>query len=53
MEPAASLPNLAADTGATLVVVNLEETPVSGEATVDLRADVTDVLPALCRRLLG
>jgi NAD-dependent deacetylase len=48
VEPAASLPELAAGDG-TLVLVNLEETPYSGRADVDLRADVTDVLPELAR----
>lgn len=48
VEPAASLPAAAADDGsAVLAVVNLEETPYSGRAAYDLRADVTDVLPYL------
>lgn len=47
VEPAASFPRVAADRGATLVVVNLEETPISGRAEYDFRADVTDVLPRL------
>ncbi|SFL49056.1 NAD-dependent deacetylase [Halogranum rubrum] len=46
VEPAASLPGLAAG-GGMLVLVNLDETPYSGRADVDLRADVTDVLPRL------
>ena len=45
VEPAASLPRTAADSGATVVVVNAEATPVSDRAEYDLRADVTDVLP--------
>lgn len=49
VEPAASLPRQAADSGATLAVVNLERTPVTDLASVDLRADVTEVLPALHR----
>ena len=53
VEPAASLPDLAADTGAALVVVNLDETHVSDRAAVDIRADVTDALPALRRAVLG
>lgn len=47
VEPAASLPDLAADTGSTLVVVNLEETLADERAEFVFRADVTDVLPAL------
>lgn len=47
VEPAASLPRTAARAGATLVVVNLEGTPVSGLADYEFLADVTDVLPAL------
>ncbi|MFB6155393.1 MAG: Sir2 family NAD-dependent protein deacetylase [Haloferacaceae archaeon] len=52
VEPAASLPTEVGD-GGTLVVVNLEETPYSGEADVAFRADVTDVLPALAARVVG
>lgn len=47
VEPAASLPRVAARNGATLAVVDLDSTPVSGRADYDLRADVTDVLPRL------
>lgn len=47
VEPAASLPRIAQRTGGTLVVVNLEETPVSGAADYDVRGDVTEVLPQL------
>jgi NAD-dependent deacetylase len=47
VEPAASLPRVAARNGAVLVVVNLEETPLSGRADYDFRADVTELLPAL------
>lgn len=48
VEPAASLPRLAAEDG-TLVLVNLEATPYSDRAAVDVRADVTDVLPEVVR----
>ena len=47
VEPAASLPRVASNRGATVAVVNLEETGVSGSAAYDIRADVTAVLPAL------
>lgn len=47
VEPAASLPKTAGDKGATLLVVNLDRTPLSGRAEYDFRADVTDVLPRL------
>lgn len=50
VQPAASLPRVAARNG-TLVVVNLEGTPVSNLADYDIRADVTDVLPAIAGTL--
>ncbi|MFB6118511.1 NAD-dependent deacetylase [Halosegnis sp.] len=53
VEPAASLPEIAADTGGALVVINLEETHVSGRAAVDLRASATEALSTLRARLLG
>ncbi|WP_222917751.1 Sir2 family NAD-dependent protein deacetylase [Natrinema sp. SYSU A 869] len=47
VEPAASLPRLAASTGATVGIVNLESTPCDDIADVVLRDDVTTVLPRL------
>jgi len=47
VEPAASLPEEAAGRGSTLVLVNLERTPLSGRAEYDFRADATDALPRL------
>jgi NAD-dependent deacetylase len=47
VEPAASLPRLAARDG-RLVVVNLEATPLDDVATHVLRSDVTETLPAIC-----
>lgn len=47
VEPAASLPRLAARNGATTAVVNLEATPRDDEAAYLLREDVTTVLPEL------
>jgi NAD-dependent deacetylase len=52
VEPAASLPGEAARDG-TLVIVNLEATPHSDRADVDVRADVTEFLPALAERVRG
>jgi NAD-dependent deacetylase len=51
VEPAASLPRQAARQGATLLVTNLESTPLSGRAEFDLRVDVTEVLPTLVDEL--
>jgi NAD-dependent deacetylase len=51
VEPAASLPRIASRNGAFCAVVNLERTPMSDRADVDLRADVTEALPALVDRL--
>jgi NAD-dependent deacetylase len=47
VEPAASLPAEAAESGATLILVNLEETPLDARADYVFREDVTEVLPAL------
>jgi NAD-dependent deacetylase len=47
VEPAAGLPREAAERGATLVLVNLERTPLSDRAEYDFRADVTELLPRL------
>lgn len=47
VEPAASLPRLAASTGATVAIVTLESTPCDGLADVVCREDVTDALPRL------
>lgn len=47
VEPAANLPEMAADRGATLIIVTHDETPLSSRAEYDFRADVTDVLPRL------
>jgi len=51
VEPAASLPRVAARNGGTLAVVNLEPTGLADRAAVDLRGDVTDVLPAVVRAI--
>ncbi len=47
VEPAASLPRTAVDRGATLVIVNLDPTPLSDRAEYDFREDVIEALPRL------
>ena len=47
VEPAASLPRLASRSGATVILVNLEETSMDSLADYVFREDVTEVLPAL------
>ncbi|WP_254524800.1 SIR2 family NAD-dependent protein deacylase [Natrinema caseinilyticum] len=51
VEPAASLPRLAASSGATVGLVNLESTPCDDTADVVIRDDVTAALPRLRDRL--
>ena len=51
VEPAASLPQTAADHGATIIVVNFDRTSLSNRAEYDFRMDVTDVLPRLSARV--
>lgn len=51
VQPAAGLPKRAQQSGATLAVINLDSTPLSGGAKFDIRADVTEVLPALVEYL--
>ncbi|MFC4448790.1 SIR2 family NAD-dependent protein deacylase [Halorussus aquaticus] len=52
VEPAASLPARAAS-GATLILVNLDETPLDARADYVFREDVTDALPALRDAVVG
>ncbi|ELZ12067.1 Silent information regulator protein Sir2 [Natrinema thermotolerans DSM 11552] len=47
VEPAASLPRLAASTGGTVGIVNLESTPCDDVADAVVREDVTEALPRL------
>ena len=49
--PAAALPLVAARTGAIVVEVNLEDTPLTPHADFVLRGSAADVLPALESRL--
>ncbi|WP_123532943.1 Sir2 family NAD-dependent protein deacetylase [Halosimplex salinum] len=53
VRPAALLPDVAAEAGATLAVINLDETDYSERADYDLRADATAALPALVAALEG
>jgi len=53
VEPAASLPRVAAENGATLVIVNLDRTELSDRAEYDFRADVTEALPRLVEETLA
>lgn len=52
VEPAASLPNTASRSGATVILVNDEETPRDGLADFVFHADVTEVLPRLRRAVV-
>ncbi|MDQ2049436.1 Sir2 family NAD-dependent protein deacetylase [Natronolimnohabitans sp. A-GB9] len=47
VQPAASLPRLAASAGATVGIINLETTPADDTADALVREDVTDALPRL------
>ncbi len=51
VEPAASLPRLAASSGATVGIVNLEATPCDGIADVACRDDIVEALPRLRDRI--
>lgn len=51
--PAGDLPLLAKQTGADLIIVNLDETHVDEIADVVIRADVVDVLPSLAEAVLS
>lgn len=51
VEPAASLPDTAVEDGATLVIINLEPTPLDERADITFHEDVTSVLPRLAERV--
>lgn len=51
VRPAALLPRIAVDSGATLTVINFDETAVDDAADTLFRQDVTAVLPALSAKL--
>jgi NAD-dependent deacetylase len=53
VEPAASLPETAADRGATLAVVNLDPTPLDGRASYVFQNRAETLLPELRDRVLG
>lgn len=50
--PAASLPALAREAGAAVVEVNVETTPVTGEAHLSIRGTSADVLPRIIDRIV-
>lgn len=47
VEPAASIPRLARQAGARLIIVNREQTPLDGIADVVVHAEIGTVLPAM------
>lgn len=51
VEPAASLPRIADRRGATVAVINLEETSATEFAAIDLLEDVTVALPRLAEKV--
>jgi NAD-dependent deacetylase len=51
--PASELPMLAKRMGASLIIVNLEETYMDDRADVVIRGDVVDVLPSLASAFRG
>ncbi|RMG39317.1 MAG: NAD-dependent protein deacylase [Planctomycetota bacterium] len=51
VQPAASLPVIAAENGARVVIINREPTPVDAEATVTVRAELAPVFRRLAERL--
>ncbi len=51
VRPASLLPKIAQQSGATLAVINFDETPLDGEADYLFRSDVTAVVPAVAERL--
>jgi len=53
VRPAALLPEVAAESGATLAVINLDATEYDGRVDYDFRADATEALPALLAALGG
>ncbi len=53
VQPAASLPSIAADCGAMVVEINIAETPLTSLADFALRGSAAEVLPALSVRAFG
>ncbi len=51
MTPAASIPESVADKGGALIIVNMQDTPLDGKATVRVQASVDDVMAAIMRNL--
>ena len=49
--PAAYMPAYAADAGARLVIINLSDTPLDGQAEIIIRARAGEAMPQIVRRL--
>jgi len=51
VQPAASLPVLAKQRGACLIIINLSETPCDGQADILIRGKAGEVLPAIVKQI--
>ncbi|MDA0591567.1 MAG: hypothetical protein O3C17_26635, partial [Planctomycetota bacterium] len=49
VEPAASLPRLAAENGARLVILNREQTPLDGRASLVVNAPLGELFAAVAK----
>jgi NAD-dependent deacetylase len=49
--PAAQLPAYAADSGARLIIINLSETPLDGQASIIIRAKAGDAMSRIVQKL--
>ena len=50
-DPAAQLPAYAADAGATLIIINLSETPMDGQASLIIRAKAGEAMSRIMQKL--
>jgi len=53
VHPAASLPVMAKQNGARLIIVNRDPTPADAHGDLVVSGDVSEILPAVAKRLLG